>query len=117
MTRHAQSLGAGAVMTPTLHAASRWVSLLLPVIVAVDDPHGLEDWATLCGRRPRTIRQTCEVVGVGAHESLTLSRVLRAVRLASLHRLRPCDVLEVEDSRTLRRVGSLCGIDLQKEGP
>lgn len=104
-------------MTLALNAASRWAGLVAKAILSDSDPHGVEQWARLCGVSAGSIRQTCRVVNAGARRSLTLARLLRSVRLAAQYGHRPCDLLEVEDARTICKLGRLAGIDLYGEGP
>lgn len=104
-------------MTLVLSAAARWARLVATIVASDVDPRRVDDWSELCGVLPYGIRQTCQLVGAGTHQSLTLGRLLRSVRLAARYGLRPCDLLEVEDPRTVNKMSRLAGISLYAQCP
>jgi hypothetical protein len=86
------------------HRAERWATAIVGVLAFPADPRTIAGWAQGIGAGYGTLRSWCRAAGVSARNSLALSRMLRAVVLASRHRCAPQDVLDIVDERTLRKL-------------
>src|SRR5262245_39853856 len=66
------------------HPADRWAHLVWATRDLAYDPRTLADWAKAVGVSVPTLRARCYVAGVSPRASLTLTRLVRELRLASL---------------------------------
>ena|SRR5690349_9326037 len=87
------------------YAARRWADSVLAVIDSETDPRTLQMWARCAGASVGALRARCRAAGVATRDSLYFARILRAVVLAHATAYwEPMNLLDIADSRTLRRV-------------
>jgi hypothetical protein len=72
----------------------------------------LEEWGRLVGVSRGAIRERCRLVGVTPKDSLAFARLLRAVIVAPLLGWQIADVLNVSDTRTLKKLVERGGLSL-----
>ena len=60
-------------------ASREWSRLLLKTCLADDDPYKLELWTRALWLSESSLRDLCNICGVGVRESRDLARVLRAI--------------------------------------
>lgn len=96
--------------TTTDHAATRWMAVVLPIVLASHDVPTVGSWTRVTGHSRATLKQWCANAGLKARESLEFARALRLViRYAGTR----CDwfaVLEIVDERTLSKFLARAGL-------
>jgi hypothetical protein len=93
------------------YASERWIRMIATLIKAAKDIKTLEVWAREAGLSPRSLRACCHTIGLSAKSSLDFARVLRVVLRNRDDVLRPFEVLDIVDERTMKRLLDLAGID------
>lgn len=102
-TRETHDSLAGARGRPG-SAAERWALHVFRACESPRDLKTLEDWAAYIGVSYSSLRESCHLLGVSAHDARDLMRVLRAVLKSRLHRCRPEVLLDISDGRTLQKL-------------
>jgi hypothetical protein len=95
-----------------LHAAERWSTAVMRTVEADRDPRDLAGWGRHIGASVSTVRAWCYASRIKPKAALDFTRLLRAVVLGQDQR--PWDLqnlLDIVDSRTLRRMLARGGID------
>lgn len=100
---------------PVHHTADRWAHLVWAATEATADPKTLYLWARLVGVSVPTLRGRCYMAGVSPRVSLDLMRILRAIRLSQATGVRPADVLDICDPRTVRRLLVRTGLSANQD--
>jgi CheY-like chemotaxis protein len=90
---------------PVSHAAARWAEAVVKVVDAPHDPRTMELWGRHIGASAGSLRNWCRMAGLSPKRSLNVARMIRAIYCASA--LRPEDVFNVTDRRTLRQLLTL----------
>lgn len=91
-------------------AAERWAWHVLKACESTKDLKTIEEWAAYIGVSYSSLRESCRVVGVRAHDARDLMRVLRAVLKANRHHCSPQVLLNVSDVRTLDKLLRRAGL-------
>jgi CheY-like chemotaxis protein len=92
------------------YAASRWLSVVMPLVRNRLDVPTINDWARVVGKSTTTLKNCCTAVGVTAGNSLDFGRALRIV---TLYAGRRCDwyaALAIAEPRTLAHFLARAGI-------
>jgi ActR/RegA family two-component response regulator len=84
------------------HSAARWAAMVVRVIGCPRDPRTLDGWAQAVAMSRGTVRGWCHAAGLSPKRSLDFARMLRATVRHQDGRLRPDELLDVVDRRTLR---------------
>lgn len=99
---------------PEAHAYARWADAVVRVIESPTDPKTLVDWGRAVGASAGALRNWCRTAGLSPKRSLAFARLLRAVSHAEAHGGRAEDLLNVVDQRTLRKLLSLAGTEVEE---
>ena len=91
-------------------AAERWALQVLKACESTRDLKTIGDWATFIGVSYSSLRESCHVVGISAHDARDLMRVLRAVLKSRGGRCSPEVLLDVSDGRTLHKLLRRAGL-------
>ena len=92
-------------------APARWAALAIRIIECPVDPRTLSIWGRFVGASVPTLRSRCRAIGVGTKASLDFTRLLRAIVRARRSRSDPALEFDVCDTRTVRRLFLLGGLD------
>lgn len=101
---------------PEVHAASRWVKAVVPVVDSPRDLRTIAKWGRWIAASPGTVRNWCFTAGIAPRRSLVFARLLRAVVLSQHGRRTPESLLDVVDRRTYRGLLRLAGLSEETGG-
>lgn len=94
---------------PGASAAERWVFNVIKGCLAMDDPKTLKLWAHEASVSYTTLRESCALVGIRAHDARNLMRMLRAILHMSVDGSALDTLLDTGDSRTLAQLIETAG--------
>jgi DNA-binding response OmpR family regulator len=103
--RHWTDVGLGA------SAAERWAFNVIKGCLATDDPKTLKLWADEASVSYTTLRESCALVGIRAHDARNLMRMLRAILHMSVDGSALDTLLDTGDSRTLAQLIETAGFE------
>jgi hypothetical protein len=86
------------------HAVEAWMEIVIPLLTADRDPKTVAVSARLAGRSVTAFKERCRKVGVTAKTTVDHARILRACLLSAASGDAAEDLLDIADSRTLRRI-------------
>ena len=104
-----QTLRQCADVGPGASAAERWVFNVIKGCLAMHDPKTLKLWADEVAVSYTTLRESCALVGIGAHDARNLMRMLRAILHMSVDGSPLDTLLDTGDSRTLAQLIETAG--------
>ena len=91
--------------------AERWALYVLKGCDSTKDLKTIEDWAVFIGVSYSSLRESCHLLGIQAHDARDLMRILRVVLKSRTHRCSPEVMLDVSDGRTLEKLMRRAGLD------
>jgi hypothetical protein len=92
------------------YASQRWRQIIAAVLQSETDVKTLDAWAHEAGLSASAIRAWCRIAGLSAKRSLDFARLLRVILRNEGCPLRPFELLDVVDDRTMRRLLAAGGI-------
>jgi DNA-binding response OmpR family regulator len=98
-------------------SVERWAQAVLHACDAKGDPRTLQHWAHEAGLSYTSLRDLCDILAIKPHDARDFARVLRAVVQGQRQRCAPSFLLDVADSRTLRRLFQRAGVDPSLAAP
>jgi hypothetical protein len=87
---------------------TRWARFVLAAIKADRDPKTIGDWARAVGVSRSALCECCRLVHVSPHNARDFARIMRAI-FRSGRTWQPETVLDLADTRTLRKLLGLAG--------
>ena len=91
--------------------AERWALHVLKGCDSTKDLKTIEDWAVFIGVSYSSLRESCHLLGIQAHDARDLMRILRVVLKSRTYRCSPEVMLDVSDGRTLEKLLRRAGLD------
>jgi CheY-like chemotaxis protein len=96
--------------TPPRSSAERWATYAARACEAKGDLKTLDEWARFVGVSYSTLCESCRLLGIRPHDARNLVRMLRAIRISSVHRCPPEVLLDISDRRTLKLLLERAGL-------
>ena len=115
LTDSAQGTMAWETLRPG-SVAERWALHVLKGCESTKDLRTIEDWAFFIGVSYSSLRESCHLLGIQAHDARDLMRMLRVVLRCGTHRCSPEVMLDVSDGRTLDKLMRRAGFDRANAG-
>jgi hypothetical protein len=97
-------------------AATRWAALVLSTIDVEDDPKTILQWARSIGLSRSVLCERCRLVRIPTHDARDFARLVRAI-CRSGDVWQPENILDLADTRTLRKLLSRAGLSDLRNGP
>lgn len=91
----------------------RWADLMALAVSATRDPHSVLAWSQVAHVSLGTAKNWCQTAGLSARRSLILARILRALLLSETIGGSPETFLDIADSRTVKRLWLVAGVDIR----